>query len=181
MALSPKAKEQIERLKARVKSLGHKMAGGIKGSAYAVGTGAVGYYVADMAVQKVEFLQKDYVLPALLVIGGHLIKRKQYDIGTALMAIGAFLAAQTFKHNSDKGSSTTTTTTTSSSTPLGGGTTPVATGLGWNMADGGSAGSLQSAVSSPQIAATSQVPSTAGWGDGGDAGALVTQAMMLND
>jgi hypothetical protein len=142
----PKLQEKIEHLKSRLKGLHQKIGGGIKGSVFAAGTGAAGFYVLDMAVEKVEFLKKDYVLPALLVVGGHLVKRKQYDIGTAIIAIGAFLAAQTFKTNSSKETTTTTTTTTpTSGGALPASTTPVAAGYdggnaGWMMVDGGRAG-----------------------------------------
>jgi len=177
---SPKLQEKLEHLKARLKGLHAKIGGGLKGSAFAVGTGAIGYYAADMAVQKVEFLQKDYVLPAVLIIGGHLIKRKQYDIGTALMAIGAFLGAQTFKTNSekDKGSTTSTTTTVPamSGSPAG----VSATGLdggnaGWNMMErAGDSGALQSGRS------TSQEPQRQLTQGLGDAGAIVHTSEVMN-
>ncbi len=150
----PKLQAHIDSLKARLKGLHAKIGGGIKGSVMAAGTGAVGFYALDMAVEKVEFLKKDYVLPAILVIGGHLVKRKQYDVGTAIIAIGAFLAAQTFKTNSEKTSSTTGTTTTPTGTVATSSTTPVA-GLdggnaGWMIERGGDSGALQGGGSTSQ-------------------------------
>lgn len=174
MAMSAKMRARLERMKHRGRRIASKVAGGMKGTVYAAVAGAGGYYLCDLAVQKIDFLKKDYVLPGVLIGGGHFLKRKQYDVGTALIAIGAFLGAQTFKTNSDKGSNTTTITN-----PAGTASTTVpATGVaGWGMLDGGNSGAL------PESSRTSASPDTRQLSEHNEAGALfgTSTAMSLQD
>lgn len=104
MAMSAKTKAKLERLKHASRRAGHHIAKGFKGTAIATGTGVAGYYGADWVdgQEADSFVKKDYVFPGALIIGGHFVKKKQYDAGTAMCAIGGFLAAHQYKVNKAK-------------------------------------------------------------------------------
>lgn len=184
MAISEKMKERLHSAAKRSATLAKSLAMGAKGSALSAGAGAGAYYVASAAREKVEFLQKDYVLPAVMAVGGHFLKRKSAPMGYALIGIGGFLAAQTYDLNS-KSSSTSTTPTKgiegadgwgddlTRARMSGGGS---AGALGWTMMDGGNAGALNAGLEANRtMQATSQAPG-GGWRD---AGALVGEAGAL--
>lgn len=88
---------KLQRLKNAGKHHARSAGKGAKGSAIAVGVGAVAEYAGTMAVQKIEMLQKHpYAGPIALAVAGHFGKRKNHDAGTAALGAAGFWAAMTY-------------------------------------------------------------------------------------
>lgn len=93
------------RLRKGARRLGGFVAGGFKGTLVAGGSGGVGYYANKMANQKVESLQKNtFIMPLLMIAGGHFIKRKAPNVGAGVVGAGGYALAMAFdaKQQADK-------------------------------------------------------------------------------
>jgi hypothetical protein len=96
-----KTKKGKKGLRSRARSIGKRMATGIKGTAIAAGTGAVASYGLAFARDKVGFLNKSWwAQPAVLIGSGHLLKQKPKlaPVGIGLVAIGGFLGAESYRN-----------------------------------------------------------------------------------
>lgn len=103
--LKKNAQERVDAALKRARNTGTKFAKGGVGSAYSAGTGAACFYIAKMATEKdaktgkarVEFLaNQPYAVPALMAVAGHMVKRKQADVGAAMLGAAGLLAAQAY-------------------------------------------------------------------------------------
>lgn len=170
------AQEKVNAALARARSAGAKFATGAKGTAMSAGTGAACFYAVEYAKgtgddgkPRVEFLATNkYAAPALLAIAGHMIKKKQHDVGAAMVGVAGYEAAKAF---AAKSSSTTD--------PLAaalGGAKP-ANGYGW----GGAYGAGELVMPAGEVIVP-QLPTVAGhlhpsYGmAAGEAGAIVEPA-----
>lgn len=111
------AQEKVNAALSRARKSGANFARGGVGSAYSAGTGAACFYLVKMATEndpstgkpRVEFLQKQpYAVPVLLAVAGHMVKRKQHDVGAAMLGVAGFTAAQAY--NAPKGATQTDAT-----------------------------------------------------------------------
>lgn len=109
--LKKQAQEKVNAALKRARGAGAKFARGGVGSAYSAATGAGCFYVAKMATDvdaatgkpKIEFLAKQpYALPVAFAVAGHLVKRRQMDVGAAMLGAAGFLAAQAYGNASAK-------------------------------------------------------------------------------
>lgn len=149
MPVSKQTQEKIDALKARAKHLAEKVGRGAKGTALAAGTGVGAYYANKAIDAKVEdSTARRWGKPLALIIGGHMVKRRQYDIGTGAVAIGGFLLGEaidkTMAESADK-SSTTSTTTTTTSVPAAGDLDAGAynaDAMGWTVTSGDAGGGV---------------------------------------
>lgn len=112
-----KKEKKIEALKARLKGLGHKLARGGKGTLIAGGTGVGLYYlekVVDSNWGKGAAAEsgkdednklgeyQDMIVGAAYAAGGHFVKRKQYDAGTGMAAVGGYIFGRGMDHMMSK-------------------------------------------------------------------------------
>lgn len=106
------AQEKVNAALARARGAGAKFAKGAQGTAMSAGTGAACFYVLEYAKgqgddgkPRVEFLANNkYAAPALLAVAGHMVKKKQHDVGAAMVGVAGYEAAKAFAAKS--GSST---------------------------------------------------------------------------
>lgn len=122
----------------RAKAIAKNLARGSKGTIISAVTGAAAYKVGQMAYQQSDTIKKQpYALPILMVVGGHLLKRKSIDAGAALIGVGAFMGVQAYEAqaNANKTASaqanTPAGTVTGSTTKAGGGWVGAGNGVGW--------------------------------------------------
>jgi hypothetical protein len=106
-------KEKLDRAKERAKTLAKKIASGTKGTIIAAGTGVASAWVLPMAADKIDALNDDknenaaYYKGGALIVAGHLVKKKQYDAGTGLAAIGGYIIGEHLHKKSEEDSSST--------------------------------------------------------------------------
>jgi hypothetical protein len=83
----------------RARGLGGKVMGGFKGSAIALGTGAVAGLVGGMLTEHTDFFQKYwYSLPIAIGLGGHVIKQTvSRDAGSAALGSAGTMAYYNYK------------------------------------------------------------------------------------
>lgn len=126
-----KKEKKIEALKSRMKSMGQKLARGGKGTLIAAGTGVGTYYLEKVVDEnwgrakaaetgKAEDNKlgdyQDMIVGAAYAAGGHFIKRKQYDAGTAMAGVGGYIfgrgmsAMMSKKKDDTEGAISSTTT-----------------------------------------------------------------------
>lgn len=102
--LKKHAQEKVDAALKRARSAGAKFAAGGKGTAYSGGTGAACFYAVKMLHEKdasgkprFEFVEKQpYAVPVALAIAGHFVKRKQHDVGAAMVGVAGFTAAAAY-------------------------------------------------------------------------------------
>ena len=170
------AQEKVNAALARARGAGAKFAKGAQGTAMSAGTGAACFYaveyakgVGDDGKPRVEFLANNkYAVPAILAIAGHMVKKKQFDVGAAMVGVAGYEAAKAFAAKS------------STKDPLAtalGGATPPANGYGW----GGAYGAGELVMPAGEVIVP-QLPTVAGhlhpsYGmSAGEAGAIVEPA-----
>jgi len=83
-------KEKYEAIKARASGHAKKVWGGVKGTAMDGAVGAGTGALLD-AVSNIDTLKGPYRRGLALMVGGHLLKKKSHDAGTALAAVGGLL------------------------------------------------------------------------------------------
>lgn len=87
---------------ASARSAGRGLAKGIKGSAVAGLTGAAAFYGHSVASEHIEFIgSKWWSGPAIMGVGGHLLRRKNSTVavGTALLGAAGYAAAMGYRMN----------------------------------------------------------------------------------
>lgn len=71
--------------------LGRALAGGIKGSAVAGGSGVATYFLHKMLASKVEMVNKHPIAtPVVLAAVGHMLKKKMPTVGAGLIGAGGY-------------------------------------------------------------------------------------------
>jgi hypothetical protein len=81
----------MSKLKNLARRAGASAARGLKGTAMTGGAGSAAYFAHKFLNQKVQTLNKSpFITPALLVVGGHFLKRKNADLGNGLIGAGGY-------------------------------------------------------------------------------------------
>lgn len=109
------AQEKVNAALARARGAGAKFARGGQGTLLSAGTGAACFYAVDFVTgrgddgkPRVEMLANNkYAAPALLAVVGHMVKRKQYDVGAAMIGVAGYEAAKAFASKKTKSSADT--------------------------------------------------------------------------
>jgi len=157
--------ERLEAAKTRSKNLAKSIGKGGKGTLITAVTGGGMYYVVGAAQERVEFLTSHpYATPLVLVGGGHFLKRKHHDMGTAMIAIGGYLGAEAYDQSSEDTSTDTTPPTTKG---LGAGDAGAWGDPNWTAGEAGAMqGGLSRSDNGPTMgsAATSGQPGALGMG-----------------
>lgn len=147
MKIPAKYKEAIKEKLSRARGVGMKLAKGSKGTIYSGATGAGCFYIGRELHDRFEIFQKnEYALPLAFVVAGHIVKKKQVDIGAAMVGVGGFTAAQVYQAKADaKKSGATPSVNAPPGTPSaadiakklaeGGAYVPGALGAGWSALD----------------------------------------------
>lgn len=110
MATSAMTKTKVEAIKARARAHAAKVWHGGKGTAMAAGVGAAAGILLD-SVKDIDALKGPYKKGLALIVGGHLLKKKSHDAGTALAAVGGLKIALDYQGKSLVGEPSSTTTT----------------------------------------------------------------------
>lgn len=80
-----------------------KVTGGIKGTGIAGAVGAAAYFATEFATEKMDTLKNQPYYTSLgLLVGGHFLKRKHHDAGTALAGIAGYHAASVYRMKNPK-------------------------------------------------------------------------------
>lgn len=99
------AKKHLKRAAHYARTHHGKVTKGAKGSAMSTGVGAATYFATQYAVGHVPLLQSRWWAPAVaLAVGGHFLKRKSHDAGTALCAIGGYIGGLNYAISTASGS-----------------------------------------------------------------------------
>ena len=150
--------EKVNKAIAAARKHGANIVRGIQGSAYSAGVGAASWDVGKMLNEKSETIRtQPYALAILYGVGGHLLKKKQYDAGAGLLGVAGFLGRQAYDNESKK---------KAAATPTGAATGAAAT-VAAGTAKGVSGGEAGAMVGRWQRALDTRGVS------GGEAGALV--------
>ena len=127
-------KDKLDRARARAREMATKVWHGSKGSLLSAGVGFGAFYV-EGALRGMDFFSTDpakggpYRVPIAMGVGGHFLKRKHHDSGTALLAIAGYQLANELKQRADAAKSKTATATVAT-TPGTTATPAAATGYG---------------------------------------------------
>lgn len=71
--------------------LGRALAGGVKGSAVGLGSGAATYFIHKMLATKVDLVNKHPIAtPIALAAVGHVLKKKMPTVGAGLIGAGGY-------------------------------------------------------------------------------------------
>jgi hypothetical protein len=151
------------------------VAGGAKGSAFSAATGGAFYFAEKYALANIDYLKNhpDSYLPGIATgAAGHFLKRKQADVGAALLGVSGYMLARQYDTNNPSG--TTATVTAPAAKGLDGGDSGELLGspgaMGW---DDFNTGALDNTMTDASPGTDIGPGSAAGWLDGGNAGALV--------
>lgn len=109
-------KAALDRAKSRAREMASKIWHGSKGSLMSAGTGFAAFHV-EQSLRGMDFFKSTqnadgtfsqaYRVPLAMAIGGHLLKKKQHDAGTSLLAVAGYqLANELHQHAVAKQGST---------------------------------------------------------------------------
>lgn len=159
--LKASTQEKVNKAISAARKHGGNFVRGVKGSAYSVAIGAVSWDVGKMLTEKSSTIRDNaYALPILYAVGGHLLKRKQYDAGAGLLGVAGFIGRQAYDAEQKKKASAAGTVGTGIAGAAAA-ANPAATAKG---VSGGEAGAL--------VGRWTRVIDTRGV-SGGEAGALI--------
>jgi hypothetical protein len=84
------SKKKLDSLKSRARNAGRRFAGGAKGSAMDAGVGAVSYFAHKfVSAKSTTVSEKWYVGPAIMALGGHMLKKKARTSAAGSALLGA--------------------------------------------------------------------------------------------
>jgi hypothetical protein len=158
--LKASTQEKVNKAISAARKHGGNFVRGVKGSAYSVAVGAVAWDVGKMLTEKSTTIRDNaYALPILYAVGGHLLKRKQYDAGAGLLGVAGFIGRQAYDSEQKKKAAAPST---------------VATGIAGaaNAAPGATAKGVSGGEAGALVGRWTRVIDTRGV-SGGEAGGLV--------
>lgn len=101
--VNAKTQEKVNKALAAARKHGANIVRGAKGSAYSLVTGAVLWDVGKTINEKSKTAQENaYTIPIVYAIGGHMLKKKQYDAGAAMLGVAGFIGRQAYAAEEQK-------------------------------------------------------------------------------
>lgn len=101
--LKASSQEKVNKALAAARKHGANIVRGVKGSAFSLATGAIAWDLGKMATDKSETIRNNaYALPIAYAVLGHIIKKKQYDVGAGLLGVAGFIGRQAYESEANK-------------------------------------------------------------------------------
>jgi hypothetical protein len=94
------SQKRLAAMKGALRRGGANAAKGAKGSAISAAVGVASYFGYEfLGNQSKTLVENWWAAPAVLAAGGHFLKRKNHDIGVAMLGAAGFMGAMNFRVN----------------------------------------------------------------------------------